>query len=787
MRDKITNTNNNLNRIKGLTSQEVNQRILDGKVNFIPKVPSRTIGQILRANIFTFFNGLNAVLALVVILAGSPKNALFAGVIFMNTLIGVLQELRAKSIIEKLSLLNTSNITVIRDNKEIEIPIDNLVIDDIMLLTPGTKIAVDGIMIEDNNLEVDESLLTGETDPVLKNNSSKVLSGSYVISGSGYAKVTDVGTDTYAAKLAEEAKRFKLINSELQSAVQKILKLLTKIIIPTSILLVITQIIFNDATWQESAIAVTSGIIGMVPEGFVLLTSTTLIVAIIKLSKWNVLIQELPATEVLARVDTLCLDKTGTLTVGNLKFSHLKLLDDSNESFIETILSSVVHAVPTINPTQRAIMDKFPLKNSLKVKNTIPFSSATKWSAVEFEKEGAYVLGAPEMILGNKYSAIKKEVDNEAKLGRRVLLLAQVNEEKLLNNLLEDVKGKALIFIEDIIRKEAPTTLKYFSKEGVNIKVISGDNPLTVAAIAKKAGVKDADKCIDASTLPDDLDALADIMENNSVFGRVTPHQKQQMVKALHSKNHVVAMTGDGVNDVLALKESDCGIAMASGSDATKAVAQLILLNSDFSVLPRVVAEGRKLINNLEKVSELYLSKTVYSIIMCLILGVLLVPYVILPIHISLIGSLAIGIPSLFFAITPNTERVQKNYLKRILSTSIPNGIIISIFTLIPYLFCYYSGMDLESSRTIAVLILGSLSLIILLKVAKPISALKLGIVIIMASLFILAFLIPLGREFFSLVMIKNLILPLIVVAISFPIINALPFILKTHKKAIRI
>ena len=780
-KENLSNTLKNTNSKPniGLNSKDVQKRIENGQVNIIPSVPSRTIWEILKANIFTFFNGLNAVLALVVILAGSPKNALFAGVIIANTLIGLLQELRAKSTIEKLSLLNTSNITVIRDGIEIEIPIDNLVMDDVMLLTPGTKIAVDGEMLESNSIEVDESLLTGETDPVLKNYKCEILSGSYVVSGSGYAKVTKVGSDTYAAKLAEEARRFKLINSELQSAVQQILKILTKIIVPISILLVITQLTFTDATWQDAAIAVTSGLIGMVPEGFVLLTSTTLIVAILRLSKWNVLIQELPATEVLARVDTLCLDKTGTITTGDLYFSDMKLLNNYKKDFVEKILFTIVHAFPTINPTQKAIMNKLTKSNNFKVINKIPFCSDKKWSAIEIQKEGAFVLGAPEMILTDNYDSISNLVESEAKLGKRVLLLAKVNNIALKNNILTDVVPISLIFIEDVIRNEAPSTLKYFAEEGVSLKIISGDNPITVSAVAKKAGVKDADKYIDASSLPEDINELGDILENNTVFGRVTPHQKKNMVKALQHKNHIVAMTGDGVNDVLALKESDCGIAMANGSDATKAVAQLILLNSDFSILPKIVAEGRKLINNLEKVSELYLSKTVYSIIMCFILGVLLVPYIILPIHISLIGCIAIGIPSMFFALTPNTDRVKKGYLKRILSTSIPNGILISIFTLVPYLICYYSGLSLDVCRTIAVLILGALSLIVLLKVAKPVSTLKLRIVAIMVGLFILAFITPIGRWFFSLTTLNNIIFPLVVIGISFPLITLMPRILR--------
>lgn len=765
----------------GLTDKEVKDRVKKGKVNIIPKTPSRTIWQIIRANLFTSFNALNAVLAIIVIVAGSPKNALFAGVIISNTMIGVVQEVRAKAIIEKLSLLNMTNVKVMRDGVEKEISMEDLVIDDIMVLNPGAKIVADAEISHGSEIEVDESLLTGESDPVLKKSSSKILSGSFVVAGNGYAKVTSVGADTYSAKLAEEAKRYKLINSELQIAVNKIFKVIIWLVIPIGVLLVATQLFFADRSWQDAVIGASSGIIGMVPEGFVLLTSATFIVAVIRLSKWDTLVQELPATEVLARVDVLCLDKTGTITEGRLKVVDIMTLENNNVNDIEEILAGIVHGSPSINPTQQAILEKYKDKPELKIKNKIPFSSEKKWSGVEFEEKGAWVLGAPEMILNDEYEEIKSMVEGEAIKGRRVLLLAKTSEDEFKNQTLNNVEKTALILIEDIIREEATKSFQYFEEEGVELKIISGDNPVTVSAVAKKAGIKSADKYVDARTLPEDSEQLAEIIENNTIFGRVTPHQKKAIVKSLQSKGHIVAMTGDGVNDVLALKEADCGIAMANGSDATKAVAQLVLLNSDFSALPKVVVEGRRLINNLERVSELFLSKTVCSIILSLVFGLISLPFPFVPIQLSLVGSVAIGIPAFFLALAPNKERVNRGFLKRVLQAAIPNGIVIGLSTLAIFLLGYFNNLTIEQCRTLSILVLGGISLIVLLKVAKPLNAFKALLVMVMAILFSGAFIIPQARELFMFYNTDKIyvFISILLIILSLPFIHMITNITK--------
>lgn len=753
--------------IKGLSENEVIDRIKRGKVNSIPKTPSRTLGQIIRANLFTNYNALNAVLAIAVLIAGSPRNAIFAGVIISNTIIGIFQEIRAKRILERLSLINENRVDVIRDNKVVNINIEEIVIDDIIILNTGDQILVDCEICNNDEIEVDESLITGEADSIFKKCGDKLLSGSFVTSGKAYGRVINVGKDTYAAKLADEAKKFKLINSELQISINKIFKIIIWLAIPIGSLLIFTQIIYSNRSWQEALIASVTGIVGMVPEGLVLLTSATFVVSIIRLSKWDTLIQELPATEVLARVDVLCLDKTGTITKGDLKLSEVVPFENKDIKEIDKILSAIVHSFEDGNATQKALLEKYGHNPNLKVKNKIPFSSKRKWSAVQFEDEGAWVFGAPEMILRDRYTEISDKVEEAAKEGKRVLLLSKFNGENFDEELNGEVESAALIFIEDVIRENAEEIINYFNKENVSLKIISGDNPVTVSSIAKRVGIKNGENYIDARNLPKDEGDLRKIVENTCVFGRVSPHQKKDIIKCLKKNNHTVAMTGDGVNDVLALKESDCGIAMASGSDATKAVAQLVLLNSDFAALPHVVLEGRRLINNLEKVSELFLSKTVYFIILSIIFGLLLVPFPIIPIQLTLVGTLTIGIPSFFLALSPNTDIIESDFLKRVLRASIPNGALIGIGTTIIFLFGYYRGLTLDQCRTLALIIFGGLSLFVLLKVSTPLNFYRFSIVIVMSILFILSFILPFTRELFVIRFFKSYcILPLTIICL---------------------
>ncbi|AYF54656.1 carbonate dehydratase [Clostridium novyi] len=743
------NVENELKGIRGLTNDEVVQRVSEGKVNNIPKVPSRTFKQILRANLFTSYNLLNAILAIAVLIAGSPKNAIFAGVIIVNTLIGIFQEIRAKTILERLSVVNRKSVNVLREGKIKNIDVEQVVLDDIILLKSGEQILVDCIMIDKDEIEVDESLITGEADAILKKAGDMLLSGSFVGSGSAYTKVVGVGKDTYAAKLADEARKFKLINSKLQISINKIFKVIIGLVLPIGILLISTQLFYVKKSWQDALIGSVSGIVGMVPEGLVLLTSATFVVAIIRLSKWDTLIQELPATEVLARVDVLCLDKTGTITKGDLKLSGVNVVGRKSKREVELILSAIAYSFKSNNQTQKALIEKYNCNPNLEVKGKIPFSSKRKWSAVEFKDKGMWILGAPEMILKEKYKDISLEVEKAAEDGKRVLLLANFKGKNLDEKLDGEIEKVALVFMEDIIRDNAIRTISYFNNENVTLKIISGDNPVTVSSIAKRVGIKNANKYIDARNLPEDEEELSKVVEDTYIFGRVSPHQKKSIIKALRKNKHTVAMTGDGVNDVLALKEADCGIAMANGSDATKAVAQLVLMKSDFQALPYVVLEGRRLINNLEKVSELFISKTVYFMILSIIFAVLLRPFPIIPIQLTLVGSISIGIPSFFLALSPNKDIIKGDFLNRVLRFSIPNGILIGISTIVMFLFGYNQGLSLEQCRTLALIIFGILSLFVLLKVSRPLNLYRIAVVFSMIILFIMAFIIPFTRKIF--------------------------------------
>lgn len=774
--DKKINESDEEKKLTGLNDEQVNIRIKEGKVNYVPKAPARTFGQILRANLFTSFNAINVVLAVIIILAGSPKNAIFVGVILVNTLIGVAQELRAKDILEKLSVISMAQAKVLRNGEINEIPIDNIVLDDVLYLETGMQVLADAEVIENNGLEVDESMLTGESDAIGKREGDALLSGSFIVAGECYARVNKVGKETYSSSLAEEAKQFKITNSELQSAINKIFKVLLWIIIPLTILLTVTQLRVPDATWQSAAIGTVSGIIGMIPEGLVLLTSATFIVSIIKLSKFDTLVQELCATEVLARVDVLCLDKTGTLTQGDLKLSEIKVIGDTDKLEVDRALAALVHNLPSKNPTQKAILDKYKeYDQNLKCIDKIPFSSKRKWGGLTFEGDlGSWILGAPEVILGKEYVFIKNMVEEEAKKGKRVLLLAKFHGEELSDSLLGKIESIALLLIEDIIREAAPDVLDYFNKQGVEVKIISGDSPVTVSEVARRAGVQSWNKYVDARELPEDDNEFKNLVKDTTVFGRVTPHQKKKIVTALQEMDHTVAMTGDGVNDVLALKASDCGIAMANGSDATKAVAQLVLMKSDFSALPKVLEEGRKQINNLERVSELFLSKTIYSILLAFVCSVMFLPYPILPIQLSLVGSCAIGIPAFFLAMLPSTGGVKKGFLTRVITVSIPNGIILAGFTVGTFLISLALGVGMQQSRTLALLMFAEISMVILFRVAKPLTNFKAVLCLSMFGIMILAFITPIGRYIFSLTTIKlrYWAISLAVIVLSGPLIT---------------
>ena len=761
--------------INGLSYKQVEERIKKGKINYIPKAPSRTIWQIIRANLFTSFNAINFLLAVIVIIAGSPKNSLFIGVIISNTLIGVFQELKAKNTLEKLSVINKNRAKVVRNGILQEISIEDIVLGDTIFFETGMQILVDAEVIYSNELEVDESMITGESDSIGKVNGDKLYSGSFIVAGEGYAKAVKVGKDTYSAKLAAEAKKFKVINSELQKSINKIFKIIMWLVIPVSIILITAQLKALGGDWQSAVIGSVTGIVGMIPEGLVLLVSTTFIMSVIKLARYDTLVQQLSATEILARVDVICLDKTGTITEGRLKLTEVKNIGRWSDEEIEKILQLLAHNLPSNNPTQKAIVEKYPQSDeNIICKNKIAFSSRRKWSGAKFKQLGTWLLGAPEIILKERYKLIQGIVEEEAQKGKRVLLLANVSNNHLKEELTGKIEGAALILIEDVIREEAPQFLEFFKKQEVDVKIISGDNPVTVSEVARKAGVSGWEKYIDARELPDDFEKLKDIVKDNNVFGRVTPHQKKHIVMALQELGHTVAMTGDGVNDVLALKASDCGIAMANGSAATKAVAQLVLMKSNFMNLPKVVEEGRKQIQNVERMSELFLSKSIFSFILSIIASVLLIPYPIEPLQLSLVGSCAIGIPAFFLSLLPSKGRVKKGFLRKVLTASIPNGIIMAAFTFVTYIISQKAGASMTYSKTLSLLMYAGVAVVILFRVARPLSIFKTILCIVMMILIMLAFITPIGRMIFSLAQLKltDTIISLAVIIGSGPLIT---------------
>ena len=742
--------------VDGLTAAEVADRLERGLVNEVPPAPSRTISEILRANVLTRFNALIGVLVVIVLVCGSPQDALFGGVIVANSVIGVIQEVRAKRMLDRLALLSAPVAHVVRDGQIHEMSVDHIVLDDVIELRPGGQVVADAEVLIADALEIDESLLTGESDPEVKKPGSGLYSGSFVVTGSGRARVTKVGADAYAAKLAEEARRFTLTNSELRASIDRIVTWVSWALIPAAIGLVWSQLRANDDI-KAAAVAAVAGMVGMVPEGLVLLTSVAFAVGVVRLARRRTLVQELPAVEVLARVDVVCLDKTGTITEGSMVVHGIDRVDTGRgETEIANALAAIAWSDPNPNPTQLALADHFPEApldwNRI---GAVPFSSARKWSASAFADRGWWIFGAAEMILDeNAYARLATRIDESSKAGMRVLLLAhtEFTVDADADGLPDGLEPVAIVTLVDKIRADAPDTLRYFRDQGVTLKVISGDNPVTVAAVAERAGLTNLGDVLDARKLPSDTDELADVVEHTTVFGRVTPHQKREMVKALQARGHTVAMTGDGVNDVLALKDADCGIAMASGSEATRSVAQIVLMDSSFAGLPAVVAEGRRVINNLQRVAGLYLTKTTYAVIFAFVTGAAGLDFPFLPRHLTLVSTLCIGVPSFFLALAPNTDRVRGNFLVRVARDSVPYGVICATATLVTYVVARHQhATPLVQERTAATLVLAGCSLFVLLRNARPLKGWKLGLVCTMGGIVALAFLTPPGRDFFDL------------------------------------
>ncbi len=737
-------------KLQGLTPAEVQERVKEGKTNDVRQRTSRSLIHIIRANVFNRFNAILGALVAVVLLKGSPGDALFGLVLVFNSLIGVIQEVRAKRKMDKLSLLTAPRARAIRDGTEQEIAAAAVVLGDVLEVRAGDQIIVDGEVLESHDLQVDESLLTGESAPVYKNPGDKLLSGSFVAVGAGAFRATAVGLDSYAQKLTSEARKFTRVHSDLRQTINTILRYISWIMVPVAVTLTISQLLSN--TSLSAAISGTvAGLVAMVPNGLVLLTSVVFAASAIVLARRNVLVQELPAVEVLARVDVLCLDKTGTLTEGKLEFDRLESLDHGQR--LPQVLGAFAAASRSENATIDAIASAFPAPEGWKIKGSVPFSSARKWSAISFEGHGTWILGAPEILLQNMGTdgSLRSQADSLAGSGLRVLLLAQADSELEKDKLPPRLKPEAFVLIEEKMRPDAAETIEYFREQDVGIKVISGDNPSTVAAVAKRACVPAADHSIDARDLPADAKDMAPFVEDNGVFGRVVPEQKRSMVRALQSDGHVVAMIGDGVNDTLALKDADLGIAMGSGAPSTKSVSQLVLLDGKFSTLPMVVAEGRRVMSNMERVSKLFINKTVYATVLAIGFAIIAKPYLFLPRQVTLVDAFTIGIPGLVLSFTPSKEKYNPGLFRRTILFALPAGFISAAGTFTADAMARTYGASLEQTRTVAVIVLTIVGLGVLAFLVKPVMSWRGGLVISMAAALTGIFLIPPLRKFFML------------------------------------
>lgn len=755
---------------RGLSAAQVAERVARGEVNDIPVRSSRSLGEIVRANVFTRFNAIIAVLWLIMLFVAPFQDSLFGYVIIANTGIGIIQEWRAKKTLDSLAVIGEARPTVRRDGMTAEVGTSEIVLDDIIEIGPGDKIVVDGTCVETDGLEIDESLLTGEADPVVKRSGAPVMSGSFVVAGGGAFRATEVGHEAYAARLAEEAARFTLVHSELRTGISTILKYVTWMMVPTAIGLVISQLVVKQNDFKDSVARTVGGIVPMVPEGLVLLTSVAFAIGVIRLGRKQVLVQELPAIEGLARVDTVCLDKTGTLTECGMDVTELRPLQGADETYIRKVLGALGESDPRPNASLQAIIDAYPDSEDWRCTEAMPFSSARKYSGASFSEgdgeSSTWLLGAPDVLLDPDDPALS-ETERLNEQGLRVLLLARASRELDDSQVASGARPTALVVLEQRLRPDAADTLRYFADQNVHAKVISGDNAVSVGAVAGKLGV--AGEVLDARRLPTNQDEMAKSLDKGTVFGRVTPQQKRDMVGALQSRGHTVAMTGDGVNDVLALKDADIGVSMGSGSEATRAVAQIVLLDNSFATLPAVVGEGRRVIGNITRVATLFLVKTVYSVLLAVLVVCWQVEYPFLPRHLTLLSTLTIGVPAFFLALAPNKERARPHFVRRVMRYSIPGGAVAAVATFITYLIArhHYTGPgSLDAETSAATLTLFLISMWVLAIVARPYTWWRILLVTAMGVAFLSVLIVPWLQHFFALKLV-GVAIPWIAVGVA--------------------
>ena len=757
--------------LRGLTSAEAEQRKAEGKVNTASTVKTKSIKRIFIDNICTVFNGINVLLFILLMVVGSYKNLLFIGVVLFNTVIGIVQEIRSKKSVDKLTILTESKLSVLRDGEIVELSKDELVLDDIILLSRGNQVPADCILV-DGECSANESLLTGESDLIAKKLGDELLSGSFIASGNCKCRVNRVGADSYAAKINNEAKYIKKNDSQILKAFKTIINICSIIIFPVGILMFVIKYFVQQQMFNDTVISTVGALVGMIPGGMILLTSTVLAVSVIRLAKKKVLVNEMYCIETLARVDVICLDKTGTLTAEIMNV-HDTIPLDCEKDEIMTALSSIAH-VDEVNATAEAVHAYAKDIEPLQCKHFTPFSSETKWSGGEFSNGRTYIMGAAEFVFSDKekYAKVYQAID-EVKDTVRILVLAKSVNPLTDKTLPDDLIPMALILIKDQLRDNVQETVNYFKEQGVTLKVISGDSVKTVQNIAKDCGIEGAENAVDMSTVTTD-EELAEVAERCNVFGRVTPAQKKKLLIALKEKGHKVAMTGDGVNDVLALKEADCSVAMAAGSEAARNVSQLVLVNNDFACMPQVVAEGRRSINNIERSSSLYLVKTMYSILLSLFFLFSTHIYPFEPIQLSLIGALTVGFPSFVLALQPNKNIVRGNFTYNIITRAAPAAICIALNIIVTALLSDPLGLSHAELSTMAVYTTSLIGLMLIVRLCIPFNALRGAMLALSTAGIIIATIF--FRDFFKLTALSQsaLIIQVITAVVIIVLFNLL-------------
>lgn len=703
----------------GLSAAQVKERFACHADNYKVESSTMSVSDIVKSNVFTYFNLVFAIIAVLLSIVGAWRDMLFLPIIIANTCIGIIQEIHSKKVLDKLSILNAPQSVVIRDGKKAQIAADKLVLDDVVEFTAGSQIPADAVVL-DGELQVNESLITGESDEITKRAGDQLLSGSFVVSGKAYARLEKVGKDSYISKLTLQATKSKKgEQSEMIRSLDYLIMVMGIIIIPIGIALFVQSFIYNEGTLHDSITGMVAAIIGMIPEGLYLLSSVAMAVSSVRLAQKKVLIHDMKCIETLARVNVLCVDKTGTITEPGMHVYEVELLDGVDEDATTKILADVVRAQNRDNATMEALQAHFTENGGMHAKEVFSFSSETKFSGAIMEDGKSYVIGAPEFVLRSQFEEYQEQIAEYSSKGYRVLVFGEYEGTLTKKPLTEPVVPMGFVMLANPIRKGAKETFIYFAENEVEIKVISGDNPLTVSVIAKEAGIANAERYVDASVLKTKSDYY-NAVEEYTVFGRVTPNQKRMLVQALKAHKKTVAMTGDGVNDVLALKDADCSVAMASGSDAASNVSQLVLLDSDFSRMPSVVAEGRRVVNNIERTAALYIVKNIFSMLLAVFSVILLLDYPLEPTQVSLISMFTIGIPSFILALEPNKNPIRGHFLTNVLVKALPAGLTDFIVVSGLVIFCREFSVDLDCLSTSCTILVAIVGFMILYRIAKP-------------------------------------------------------------------